>query len=54
LVEEGDWESMADYMIQLAQDPDLCGQMGRAARKHIEENYEMSKRVQTLKDILEN
>jgi colanic acid/amylovoran biosynthesis glycosyltransferase len=52
LVEEGDWETMADYMIQLAQDPALCGKMGRAARQHIEENYEMSKRVQTLKDIL--
>jgi colanic acid/amylovoran biosynthesis glycosyltransferase len=52
LVEEGDWQMMADYMIQLAQDPALCGQMGRAARRHIEENYEMSKRVQTLKDIL--
>lgn len=53
LVEEGDWESMADYMIQLAQDPQLAGKMGRAARKHIEENYEMSKRVQTLREILE-
>lgn len=53
LVEEGDWESMANYMIQLAQNPQLAGKMGRAARKHIEENYEMSKRVQTLKEILE-
>ncbi len=53
LVEEGDWETMADYMIQLAQDPELAGKMGRAARKHIEENYEMSKRVQTLREILE-
>lgn len=53
LVEEGDWESMANYMIQLAQDPPLAGKMGRAARKHIEENYEMSKRVQSLKEILE-
>ncbi len=53
LVDEGDWETMADYMIQLAQDPQLAGKMGRAARKHIEENYEMSKRVQTLREILE-
>lgn len=53
LVEEGDWETMADYMIQLAQDPQLAGKMGRAARKHIEEKYEMSKRVQTLREILE-
>jgi colanic acid/amylovoran biosynthesis glycosyltransferase len=53
LVEEGDWETMADYMLQLAQDPQLAGEMGRAARKHIEKNYEMSKRVQTLREILE-
>ncbi|MCU0468846.1 MAG: glycosyltransferase [Arcicella sp.] len=53
LVEEGDWETMADYMLQLVQNPDLCKKMGQAARKHIEENYEMSKRVQTLKEILE-
>lgn len=53
LVEEGDWESMAEYMIKLIEDPDLAGRMGRAARKHIEDNYEMSKRVQTLREILE-
>ncbi|MBB6001965.1 glycosyltransferase [Arcicella rosea] len=53
LVEEGDWASMAEYMIKLIEDPALAGRMGRAARKHIEENYEMSKRVQTLREILE-
>lgn len=53
LVEEGDWETMAEYMIKLIEDPLLAGRMGRAGRKHIEENYEMSKRVQTLREILE-
>lgn len=53
LVEEGDWESMAEYMIKLIKDPELAGRMGKSARKHIEDNYEMSKRVQTLKEILE-
>lgn len=53
LVEEGDWEAMAEYMIKLIEDPSLARKMGKAARKHIEENYEMSKRVQTLKEILE-
>ncbi|MGL4629810.1 MAG: glycosyltransferase [Leadbetterella sp.] len=52
LVEEGEWETMADYMVKLARDPQLAGQMGRASRKHVEENYEMSKRVQTLIEIL--
>lgn len=53
LVEEGDWKSMGKYMIQLAQDPLLCGKMGRNARKHMEENYEMDKLLHTLKEILE-
>ena len=53
LVEEGDWKSMGDYMTQLVQDPILCGQMGRNAREHMEENYEMDKLLQTLKEILE-
>lgn len=53
LVKEGDWEMMATYMVQLVQDPQLAGKMGRSARKHMEENYEMSKRVQILREILE-
>jgi glycosyltransferase involved in cell wall biosynthesis len=53
LVEEGDWKSMGAYMTQLAENPALCGQMGRNARKHMEENYEMDKLLQTLKEILE-
>ena len=53
LVEEGDWKSMGEYMTQLAKDSILCGQMGRNARKHMQENYEMDKLLQTLKEILE-
>ena len=53
LVEEGDWKTMGNFMTQLAQNPALCGQMGRNARKHMEENYEMSKLLSTLKEVLE-
>lgn len=52
LVEEGDWKSMASYMIRFAQFPDLAEQMGQAARKHIEKNYGMQERADSLKIIL--
>ncbi len=52
LVEEGNWEAMADYMIQLGKEAKLAGEMGRAARKHIEKKYEMSNQIQSLKNIL--
>lgn len=54
LVEEGDWQGMAQYMIQLAQEPILAGKMGRAARRHMEENYSKKKRVERLLQLLEN
>jgi glycosyltransferase involved in cell wall biosynthesis len=53
LVNEGDWEQMANYMTQLINNPELCGEMGRSARQHMEDYYEMSKRVDTLREILE-
>ena len=52
LVEEGNWEAMADYMIRLGEDSELAGRMGQAARKHMEQKYEMAKRLETLKEIL--
>ncbi len=54
LVEEGDWQGMAQYMIQLAKDPMLAGKMGRAARHHMEENYSKKKRVERLSQLLKN
>lgn len=53
LVEEGDWKSMSEYMTQLIQNPVLCGQIGRNARKHMIDNYEMDKLLQNLRGILE-
>jgi colanic acid/amylovoran biosynthesis glycosyltransferase len=52
LVPEGDVEGMAAYMIRLAQDAVLAGEMGRKGRMFMEQNFSMSQRIQRLKDIL--
>jgi colanic acid/amylovoran biosynthesis glycosyltransferase len=54
LVNEGDWEMMGDYMLKLAENPQLAGEMGRNARLHMKLNYEMDVLLQNLKQILEN
>jgi glycosyltransferase involved in cell wall biosynthesis len=52
LVPEGDVEGMANYMIQLAQNPILAGEMGKKGRLHMEQNFSMPYRIQRLKEIL--
>jgi colanic acid/amylovoran biosynthesis glycosyltransferase len=52
LVNEGDWETMANFMIELANDANKANEMGLAGRKHIEENYEMINQIQKLKVLL--
>jgi len=52
LVAEGDWPAMAEYMIQLAQDPALRARMGAAACKWAEENEDSAKNVLVLKSWL--
>jgi len=52
LVAEGDWPAMAEYMIQLAQDPALRERMGAAARKRMERNENSAKNVLVLKSWL--
>jgi glycosyltransferase involved in cell wall biosynthesis len=39
LVDEGDTDAMARYMIQLAKNPDLARRLGAAAREHIAAEY---------------
>lgn len=53
LVNEGDWETMADYMILLARDPELATSMGLNGRKHIIKNYSVEGQVNTLKKVFE-
>ena len=54
LVEEGDWEKMAEYMIELAQNPELAAQMGRRGREFMIKNYDKERQVQKLREILNN
>lgn len=54
LVEEGDVEGMADYMIRLAEDPLLAKGMGENGRKYMEQKYAMDKQIHSLYEIIEN
>jgi len=52
LVDEADVEGMAGYMIRLAKDPQLAGGLGSAARKRIEVEFSMEKRIADLWTII--
>lgn len=52
LVNEKDVDGMADAMIMLLSNRNLAREMGVKARKHIKENYTMSKHINTLNDII--
>ncbi len=52
LVEEGDVEGMAKYMIQLANDPVLAAQLGRAARDWVCTEFSMDKSIEKLWRII--
>lgn len=52
LVDEGDWESMANYMVKLLNDPVLAGKMGVAGRDHILKNYTVDQQIKMLKEIM--
>lgn len=54
LVEEKDVEGMADYMLELFDHPELITKMGKAGRKHIEENYDLDKQTEKLFRVLQS
>jgi glycosyltransferase involved in cell wall biosynthesis len=53
LVEEGDWNTMGDYMIELLENPEIAGRMGSAARDHISENYSLNSQINKLNELLD-
>jgi glycosyltransferase involved in cell wall biosynthesis len=53
LVDEGDVNGMAEYMIQLASDPALAVRLGCAARERIYTDFSMDKSIQKLWQIIE-
>ena len=54
LVEEGDSKKMAEYMIQLLQDPALAQEMGHAGQEYITSNFSLNGQLASLKKILES
>jgi colanic acid/amylovoran biosynthesis glycosyltransferase len=52
LVEEGDIEGMAAYMLKLAREPELAATMGRRGREHIKANFSMEQRIANLWRII--
>jgi colanic acid/amylovoran biosynthesis glycosyltransferase len=54
LVDEGDTDTMSEYIYQLLRNPTLASQMGSEARKHISYNYNMDSSITNLRTIVEN
>jgi len=52
LVKEFDYEAMAEKIIKLLLNPNLAEQMGQAGRKNISQLCQMSKRVESIYDVL--
>lgn len=52
LVPEHDVEGMAQHMLQLIKNPDEAIQMGKAGRKHMEENYNLEVQIRKLFEVL--
>jgi glycosyltransferase involved in cell wall biosynthesis len=54
LVDEGDFEGMAQQMILLAADPKLAGAMGEAARKRIRDEFSMEETISRLWGVIDS
>jgi len=52
LVEEGDAEAMGERIAALARNPNQWPKMGRAGRKHMEENFDLQDQVASMKETL--
>lgn len=52
LVDEGDIEGMADGMLRIAEDVELAGKMGLAAREHVCANYSDELSLNRLRNII--
>jgi glycosyltransferase involved in cell wall biosynthesis len=54
LVDEGDVDGMAAYMLRLAQEPQLAGDLGRAATQRIENHFSQARSDLRLWKIIES
>lgn len=53
LVDEGDVAGMSQQILNLAETPEFATQLGKVARKRIQENFSMDKSLEQLWSILE-
>jgi colanic acid/amylovoran biosynthesis glycosyltransferase len=53
LVDECDVKGMAQYMLRLATDPALAGEMGQRARYHVEAHFSLQSSIAQLATIIE-
>jgi glycosyltransferase involved in cell wall biosynthesis len=52
LVEERDVNGMAQHMLQLVRDADLCRRLGEHASRHIRANFSMQRHIGCLQDLI--
>jgi glycosyltransferase involved in cell wall biosynthesis len=53
LVKERDIDAMADYMFQLLTNPELALEMGKRAREHISQNFNIEKSISNLRAVVD-
>jgi colanic acid/amylovoran biosynthesis glycosyltransferase len=53
LVDEGDADGMAEFMVRMIKEPDLAGRMGRAARAHIRQHFSKERSIAGLWGIID-
>ncbi len=47
----GDWHQLAERMLEIARDPGLRAQLGRAGRRRIEESFDVNRAVRPLLEL---
>lgn len=54
LVDEGDIDRMASYMLKLSDNPELATQLGKAGREKIARDYDQKKQINKLWEVIKN
>ncbi len=52
LVDEFDYKQMAEFMVQLAKDPELAQKMGKSGQEHIQRNYHLPTQIAKLTELI--
>jgi colanic acid/amylovoran biosynthesis glycosyltransferase len=54
LVDEGDWEGMAEAMLKLAKDAPLAAKMGNRGNARVEAHYTMEQHIERLANAIQS